>query len=230
MLLPEIILQDLTKKLLDITNADWTDPAVKPKRKLLTQLFGTDDNGNELKVDNFSYLEGAKSIFLNNQSIARQLKVNFGYNRNREGLPTIHILLPQENSNNNSIGLGEEVEFDDEDQEEGYDESNYGSTTGYVTKAYAYQTSFNFMISSDNSHEVLIIYYWLRNMLVASSDHLELSGLQNIKLGGQDLSLSQELVSPGVFHRNLQLSFQYENKIVTNITQIVRKGLHVLKS
>lgn len=221
MLLPEIILQDLVRKLIKVTKADWLDVAVPDKHKLLTQLFQADDNGNELKVDKFSYLEGAKTIFLPENGQARKLETNFGYNRNRSGLPTIHILLPNESSANNSIGFGEDVEFDEE-------EVVSGLPTGYVIKKYGYSTTFNFMLSSDNTNEVLIMYYWLRNMLIASSDHLELHGLQNVSFSGQDLALSNELVSPDVFHRNLQLSFIYENKIVTNLSQQFRNRLRVL--
>ena len=73
MILPEIILQDLVQKLVKITAADWNDPAVKNSRKLLNQLFLKDDNDNDLKIDNFSYLEGAKAIFLNTAGQSRRL-------------------------------------------------------------------------------------------------------------------------------------------------------------
>jgi len=39
---------------------------------------------------------------------------------------------------------------------------------------------------------------------------LELLGLHNVRFGGNDLEFMDDMVPPNIFHRNFNVSFEYE--------------------
>jgi hypothetical protein len=73
------------------------------------------------------------------------------------------------------------------------------------------------MITSDNSSEVMIVYYWLKAMFLLFHEELELLGLRNLNHSGQDINLQQDLAPPNIFHRNLSLAFDYESSVKMKI-------------
>ena len=95
MLIPEVILMYTVKSLIDVINKDWTDNT-DPTKTILYDLFYKDDNGYPLVLNKFNYFEQAKNLFITDKNKQRQLVVTMGYNLERKGLPTIHILLPDE--------------------------------------------------------------------------------------------------------------------------------------
>lgn len=227
MIIPEIILERTLKTIIAIINDDWKQRGVKkPESTILYDIFGLDDNGHELSYSNFNYLEQAKSILLKDNNYSRKLEVSFGYNQNRANMPTIHILLPNESTEDRSIGFDqdddEEVGFDNDDEME-YKEVFH----------HPFSAVYNLMITSDNSNEVILMYNFFKYMLISMFEHIELLGLRKLKFGGQDLQLSNDLnMNPGVFHRNLMLSFTYDNKIKsvdtqTRIHKLIAKGSYM---
>lgn len=215
MIIPEIILQYTIKSVLDLINDDW-DGAVKKEDTILYSMFYKDDNGFPLVMNKFNYLDQAKAIFLRSVGDPRKLQVSVGYNLERSGLPTIHILLPNEVEDQKGIGMGAGYQDDFEDQEQGVWAESFTNV---------FKSTYNLMITSDNSSEAVLIYHTLKNVLFSVFEHLELMGLRDPKFGGQDLQFNNDLVPPTTFHRNLLLTFFYESTVKSIFNQKFIKNM-----
>jgi len=209
MLIPELVLQSTVKSLIDLLQSDWLANSDKTKT-ILYDLFNKDDNGTLMVLNKFNYFDQARDIFIKNNGESRRLQVVLGYNLERMGLPTVHILLPNESEGDVGIGMGQ-----------GYLDPEFDTDSGTYKRNFTnvFNSTYNLMITSDNSSEVVLIYHALKNLFTAVFEHFELMGLRNIKFGGADLQFNNELVPPTVFHRNLSVSFFYEssvNELLTN--------------
>lgn len=202
MLIPEIILFNTITAFQTLLAQDY-NAATDKTQTALHDMFGQDDNLNNLQLEKFNYLTQAVALFTRTQESPRQFTVNVGYNLNRAMLPTVHILLPQETPGRyNAIGLNE-----GEIPTEYHPEATPQYET--ITRARSYRASFDLMVTSDNSSEVLLIYYMIKNMLVYTGDTFELLGLHNYELTGQDVQLDAAYAPPNVFHRSIRLTFDY---------------------
>lgn len=218
MIIPELILQYTIKSIVDLINEDW-DSTEKKEDTILYDLFYKDDNGFPMVMNKFNYLDQAKSIFLRSSGDPRKLQVTVGYNIERNGLPTIHILLPQENESDKGIGMGAGYQPDFIDEEEGIFSETFTNV---------FKSTYNLMITSDNSSEAILIYHALKNVLFSIFEHFELMGLRDPKFGGQDLQFNNDLVPPTVFHRNLLISFFYETTVKSILRQKLIKSLSIV--
>ncbi len=121
------------------------------------------------------------------------------FDTERAALPTIHITLPNEQTGQSGIGVDEG--FVDELHEG-------GKSVPILTRRF--DTQYSIIVTSDNSFEVIMIYYTLRSLLISTFVQLEFEGLSNPKLSGQDLRLYQEIIPRNVFARAIGLSVSYE--------------------
>lgn len=203
MLIPEVVIHNVISSAFAAVIDDWNLYTDKT-RTILHEVFNKDDNGDVMKIGKFNYLEQAKSIFLKTNNNVRHIEITMGYNLERAALPTIHIILPSESKGENSIGMGE-----------GYNDYDMDDINNQYKETYNYtkQVTYNLLITSDNSSEVILIYHFLNYILVSLKNHIELSGLRNISFGGNDLNFQNELVPTTIFHRSLLFSFYYENRV-----------------
>jgi hypothetical protein len=127
--------------------------------------------------------------------------VEMFFNSERARLPTVHLTLPSEQSSADGIGTDagymSEV-FDDTDN------------TFQRTLTRMFESQYQILITSDNTLEVQLIYNFLRAMIIGIFDQIELAGLRNPKLSGQDLRLESHLVPEHIFVRGLGIHTQYE--------------------
>lgn len=201
MLIPEIKIYDTLRAAITYIADDYKSQSNKSKT-ILDSLFNKDDFGNKLKIEGYDYLTQAVTVFNQDTGNIRRLQVFMGYNMDRAMFPTIHILMPSE-SKGNMDGIGEDEGYMDAEVD---NEEN----TVYETYTRSYGVTYNLMITSDNSSEVVMIYHFLKAVITSLKDHFELSGLRNISTGGQDILMQQDLVPQNIFHRNLSMSFNYE--------------------
>lgn len=218
MLIPENIIYYNIRSLLKLIQEDWEENKADTTKTILYDLFNKDDNGLEMKINRFDYLKQAEHIFIQSTKAesSRGLKVTMGYNLQRAGLPTIHILLPNESKYEVGLGMGE-----------GYQDGVVDPDTGtYKTKFTNVQkATYNLMITSDNSSELVLMYHGLKNLMFATFAAFELRGLRDIEFGGQDVQLDSELMPDTVFHRNLTVSFFYESSVSGLTTEKIIKKL-----
>lgn len=164
------------------------------KSLLYRLLFGS-------SVQRYKLFEQAKTIFITTEDDPRHLDVNMFFNAKRAAIPTIHITLPSEaqknNAMNNSEGFRATV-FDDQLQKSiAVYNKRFGST-------------YNIIITSDNTNEVILLYHFIRSVLISMNAHFTLAGLENPKLSGGDLNINSELVPLGIFMRAIGLEFEYD--------------------
>ncbi len=217
MLIPENIISKTLQAFVDTAIASYTaDVSVGKVQNIIYDLFNADDNGDLMAIQNFNYYAQAVGIICRKNTDNRMLEIYQGYNLERKGLPTIHILLPHEGKGRqDSLGdsVGDPVVIVENDMVT-------------LTKSKSFAATYQLMISSNNASEVLLIYYFLRGMLIMFDEHLELKGLRNIQFAGSDISFQPEL-PPGIFHRNLSISCDYLIEIKTRFPANIITGLTI---
>lgn len=199
-IIPEFILLNAIEKGLAFVRKDYEEAVATggESRSYLHRVLG----GN--KIGRYDYFTEAKHVFLAEIDDPRRLTVDLMYNMDVSKIPTIYIALAAEQSGQNGIGIdeGHAVELE------------YTNTNGVVeyTSVFTRRQSTNYtvMITSDNSNEVVMIYHFLRTLLISLTDHLSLSGIENITLGGQDLQLSSDLIPKNLFMRALTVKVEYD--------------------
>lgn len=209
--MPEVVLYNSIKSILQIIK---TDHLANPTSSLLYYAFKKDVNNSDIALDTLNFFDQAVSVFVD-----KRVNLNLGYNLEVASLNAIHILLPGENSRPLTIGA-----------DAGYEAPIEGDD-GALNDVFNVMTdvTYQLMISGENSTEVIIIYNMLKLALLSYYSHLELSGLRDIKFGGADVVLQQDLVPPNIFHRNLSLTFMYESSIPTSFRNTIVTAIHLLK-
>ena len=124
-----------------------------------------------------------------------------GYNMERKGIPTIHILSPSENMI--ELGIG---------QNKGYEENDVVGIDEVETYSSTFDSTQSILISSDNQDEVVLIYEMLKTCLTSIVTHFELNGLKNIKISGTPVSFVDNVIPSHIFHQNITLNFKVEVK------------------
>lgn len=211
MLVPEVILYNTINTFLNIVHLDYIQASNKLD-SIIGQMFDFDDNDRRIIMQDFDYYKQASSILSRNEENTRKLHFNIGYNMQRMSMPTVHILMPNENRGRiDTIGHSEKREIIGDFMQ--IEKTRSNSSTYYL------------MITSDNSSEVMIVYYWLKSMFLLFHEELELLGLRNLNHSGQDLNLQQDLAPNNIFHRNLSLSFDFEFSTKIKIPISIIKGI-----
>lgn len=198
-LVPEIVIYKTVRELAKIMKNDYNSFAAgKKQNTILHDLF------YGIKLDSFDFYENAVAMFTKENDKRRLLEVTVGYNQGRAEMPTIHIILPSESPVVTPIGGNEGYV----EEYEGLDENDEEVTSAVFT--YESQVTYNLLVTSSNPLEAVLIYNWLKYCFVSIHVHAELMGLRNLKWGGSDLTFDESLLPNSVFHRNFNLTFDYE--------------------
>lgn len=201
---PELKLYQIVQALISEVNEDFKRHADE-KDTFLYHLFG-----DELGQGKYNYFDQAKSLFVDRADIAehpKKVEVNMMYNAKRAGTPTIHITLPAETGEWDTIGVGEGgVRATD------FVES---STEGTITPLYnrRFQTMYHIICTSESSQEVFLMYHVLRAAMISALDYIDMAGLKNPKLSGQDIRQNDQLVPNHIYMRGIGLSCFYTVEI-----------------
>lgn len=218
MTVPETILYSFIKACFKLTIDDMAANIADETKSLLYMMFNRDDNDDIMALEAFNFYTQAKALLLRTDEKTRKTDVFFGYNTSRKGLPSIHIILSSENNGRfDQIG-------DQSDTDNVYDYTNQKIT---IDKQMTFQPMYALLISSDNNMEALLIFKWLEAMMVCFKDHLELKGLRNIKMSGADIQMDQNLTPPNIYHRNINIQFDYASNYKFTIPATLANGLHL---
>ena len=186
-LLPEQRLKALMDFYMDTINEDY-----------LRKLFGDQTFGK----GGYNYFDNAREIFLRRKDSPRKVACNIFFNRDRQGLPTIHIALNQDiPGEGNGLGL-DPLEVIDEDE---------GTYREDLTRTYS--SRFNIICTSDNTFEVLIMYNVVRALMQGNPGLLQAAGLYNCKFSGQDLILTDYLMPSTIYARGFILDCLYDVQV-----------------
>lgn len=206
-LMPELIIYKTLKAIFKIVRDDFRERSLEDT--ILYHLFAIDECGEEVAWEKFNYFDQAKQLFIDNPE---SVQINLGYNMEVSSVACIHIMLPNETGRPFGIGGDENYIGSAAQTEEGIHQAIFTEL---------FDATYNLIITSENTLEVLIIYHFLKGALISLHAHLGLSGLRLPKISGQDIQLQADLVPTHLFHRALGLSFVYE----VHIPDIMRKRL-----
>ena len=205
-LMPEIVLYNTINSILDIVRSDFNNNQLQDT--ILFHYFGKTECGDNVNWETFNYLEQAKELFVNKNKI----QVNLGYNMSVSDIACIHIMLPSETGQ--PLGIGADENYI------GYQENKHSDTMQAIFTE-MFDATYNLIITSESTMEVLLIYNFLKASFISLYTHIELSGLRLPKISGQDIQLQNDLVPPHIFHRSLGLNFKYE----VHVPDILRKRM-----
>lgn len=164
----------------------------------LYRLYGDQAFGDQ----SYSYFENARALFLKRQDNPRKVECNVFFNKDRQGLPTIHIAMNSESfsGDNNGLGFDPGEEFN----------SMMGCRDVQETFTRSYSSRYNIIFTSDNTFEVLLMYNTIKAFFQGNYPLLELNGLQNVKFSGNDIILTDYLAPPNIYSRAFMIDCIYE--------------------
>ena len=161
---------------------------------LLWDMFG------DLEFDNMNYFDVMANILINRyNSEKRKLTINLGYDQARVNFPIISILLPNEENNPKFTGKTS-------------DRRVYGNQVADILHN-AFDSVYNLLITSNNQNEVIVVYNFLKVIILAGQNQFQLKGLQNPYVSGRDITMDTEINPMMLFHRTVGLSIFYESEM-----------------
>ena len=208
-IMPEVIIYNALESIISCVRKDLSEKE-NDASTMLYRLLGENIDGKPMNMNRWNFFKQAKSIFKDEQN----LSVNFGYNFEVAKIISLHIILPSEEAAESAIG-----------QDEGYGDEidDNGNLNRFFTQNF--RSNYQIMITSNNSSEVLTVYHILKSMLLMIFPHLELMGLRLNKISGNDVLFRDEMMPNGIFHKVLNLSFNYELKVPQSVANEIIKNI-----
>lgn len=202
MLLPELVIYNSLVSIIKMLRKDIEDNAANEQNTILYRLFSKDEEGDTLQLNLMNIYTQAKKIVTNKGN----LSVNYGYNQKVAQNISLHIILPQESA---TMAIG---------ADEGYLSEYTTDSSGKVTEermffTQMYKSTYQIMITSNNSAEVMIVYNILKCMLLMLVPQLELMGLRTPTFSGNDIVMQDDLSPVPIFHKVINVTFQYEHNV-----------------
>ena len=196
-ILPDIILCRTLESIIKLLRNDLMENRENEKESILYKIMGVDEDNQPLKWNLVNFYKQAKKIIQNEGN----LSVNYGYNLETSTPICLHIILPSEQG---KMMIGADEGYVGERDEE-------GNLQLYHTEMY--DTTYQIMITSNNSTEVTLVYNILKSMLLMIADQLDLMGLRCPTFSGNDIVMQDELTPVPIFHRIINVSFTYEHNV-----------------
>ena len=214
MCMPELILMRVLTTIITLLRNDL-EQKEDEKETLLYKIMGVDENGNGLQLNLYNVFAQAKKMILNKGN----LSINYGYNQKVAQNLSLHIILPSENA---TMTIGADEGYMEEAIED--DEGNLQAAQQYFTQTY--KSTYQIMITSNNSAEVMVIYNVLKCMMLMLVEQLELLGLRTPEFSGNDIVMQDDLIPTPLFHKVFNVSFQYENNVPQCLKNDVAKNFY----
>lgn len=212
-LMPEVVIYNALDTIVKVLRKDLEDhPSPTENDSLLYRIMGLDEDSNPLKLNIYNFFKQARKII----SIKDNLRIHYGYSLDTTTGVDICILLPSEEA---TTTIGED---------EGYLEDTVevaGETYSQQYYTQMFKSDYQLMITSNNSLEVLTVYNVLKSMLLMMVPHLELCGLRNPHFSGRDIVMQDDLSPVPLFHKVLNISFNYEHNVPREVFEEVLKSL-----
>lgn len=210
--LPEIVLMDTLKAAIEFVRKDYKNNIANTTQSYLYLLL------QQARIEKYILFEQAIEVICGKEDSPRLLTIDLAFNMARDHCPSIHITLPAEQTGpGNGMGTDEgyaeaiieEINEGDFNQDYNNDFDNENSRTSRAVFSRRISATYNIVIVSDNSNEVVFLYHFIRALYIALIPHLHLKGLSNVSFGGQDLHPYNE-TAHNLHMRAITLSLQYD--------------------
>lgn len=194
-LIPEVILKNLIDGIVTFVGQDIDNNSGNPQESVTYKSL------NGIKMGKFDFYEQAVNVFSREANHPRKIETRMFFDSSRAHLPTVHLNLPSDNQTEGGIGI-----------DAGYVQPEFDDTAGTYREIFtrAFESQYNFMITSDNTLEVVLIYNVLKGMLISFMETLEFEGIRNPRISGQDLNVMSEIIPENVFMRSIAIDFMFE--------------------
>ncbi len=198
MLMPEVVLYNLLNNIVKLLRDDLAAniQAETEQNSILYRILGIDEWGEALKLNFYNIYKQAKKIL----TVKDNLKVHYGYSLDATTSVDICILLPSEQGR---VGIGADEGYLETVEENGF--QNYNTQV--------FESTYQLMVTSNNSNEVLVVYTLLKSVMLMLIDQLELFGFRNPRFSGQDVVMQEDLTPVPLFHKVLNIEFMYEHNV-----------------
>lgn len=192
--MPEIRLKRICDSLLQYIKDDYNKCINEYKDEKISYLYLL-FHENEEDENNSGLYSQAKEIFLRKEDNPRHILTRPIFDPTVAGLPTIHIVIPQDSENFTQIG-------DIESQNVYEQRGSYKLERGFISQM-------GFVVTSENILEVLIINYTLRSLLIGSVDKLSYLGFINPTFSTQDLNIRPNILPANVYTKGIMMQSTY---------------------
>lgn len=196
-IIPEYVLLKTVQNILTFIRTDYENATDKDKSYLRRILKYN-------ALERYDTVKQAEAVFIQESDNPRFLEADLMFNVHRDGAPSIHITLPAENTQNGGNGMGTDERYRDSIIETDDEENVIGVRTVFTRR---FTATYNVVITSDNSNEVTLIYHVMRSLLISSIPSMHLAGLENVRLGGQDVTINSQ---QKVFIKAISIYLEYE--------------------
>jgi hypothetical protein len=197
---PEIIIASALNNILTTIRTNHIDAINNSQedRSLLYLLFNT------VALGNYDFYENAKRLLITTPQDPKHIEVKLSFDQNEaNSIPSVFVSMSSDTPAVNSISTGEG------DQDE-LMFANIGVQDEYIRQyRRGFQTTYRVVILSDNKNEVSVLYNLLRAILISATEHFVFEGLDNLKIGGQDVRLDTG-VPERLYMRTITMDFHYE--------------------
>lgn len=215
-LLPQVVLYNSLRAIVKLLRDDLRANAADDTKTILYRILGVGEDGNRIIMAGYDYFRQAKQIILT----PNNLNVHLGYIPETAHQISLHIILPSETAD--PACLGEDQGYITDDDFDGADPSERNTYTQ------TYNTTYQVMITSDNSKEVDVVYSILKSMLVMIAPNLDVMGLRIPTFSGNDIIMQQNITPVPLFHKVINISFKYELTVPQLFVQKVMKNFHYI--
>jgi len=154
-----------------------------------------------LEFDRFSYFAQMDKILKDRYGASkRKLTISLGWTQNREIFPHISIMLPSEEDAPKNVGIAQGT-------------YNNHNNTSSNEKELSYNAMYSLFITSDNQNDVIVLYHFLKTLILMGYEQFSCAGLQNLYLSGRDITMDFELNPMNLYHRTVAMQFHYDNTV-----------------
>lgn len=208
--IPENIIYDSLDAILEIVKNDLENTSIPENKKILFEMLAVNERGERNVLNSMDYYNEAKRIFL------KKPNLYFGYNQESSDMPAIHVIMASDSGKSPTPHVGEGTQEDI---------INMTDRTDSRVFTFLYGAQFNILITSENWSEVVLIYHTIKSLLLQLTEHFELSGLQNMTVSGQDITMQMDYMPVNIFHRIIALNFGYMTNVKSLQFEKLIKGV-----
>lgn len=216
MLVPEFTLKGAIDSFLNYIRADLITNASTPNNSFLYQVIQT------VGLERYDIFTQISSVISQPTTDQRYLECDLMYNMKMEKLPHLYIRSAiRESKSSDGLGIDEGLNYDFID----YIDINGSHTKRDNLLIRRFNTSLALIITTNNSIECLGLYYVLRSLFISLHEHLNISGFENLKLGGGDLEIYSDLAPKNFYTKTITFDFETDVQSLNATTTSVFKDI-----
>lgn len=212
---PEYTIEKILNQIVKFIRKDYATQMAEYNDEKLTWLYLLTHNIGYQRLNMFSE---AKKIFLTDptdEEDGKRIRIYLSFPQKIESGVAVCISHSGEQHGQNVLSVSEdhdeqEYVYEDEPEEDEEREANAWR------KSYSrrYSTTYNIIITGDNTNETLITYLIFKAALVSleGTSHLDVFGFTNLKISSKDMQIKSE-ISKIMFAKTLDLNFEYEFRV-----------------